>query len=152
MDRISKARRSANMAAIRSVNTGPELAVRTALFRAGLRYRLHRRDLPGRPDIVFPGRKIVLFVHGCFFHGCRKCVDGRRVVRSNTGYWTLKILSNRERDARNRKKLRRAGWQVLEIWECEAADARRVDRLIKKISAAGQTMEPSARRSAARGI
>jgi DNA mismatch endonuclease (patch repair protein) len=133
MDRISKARRSANMAAIRSANTQPEITVRRALFAAGLRFRLHRRDLPGRPDIVFPARKIVVFVHGCFWHGCPKCIDGKRAVKSNKSYWTAKVSGNKKRDKRNRRSLIRAGWRVEEIWQCETEDQSTLTRLVARI-------------------
>src|SRR5258708_2693578 len=122
MDTISKSQRSANMAAIRSTGTVPELVVRSALFRAGLRYRLHDKRLPGRSDIVFPARRLVVFVHGCFWHGCTKCIDGQRAVKSNTAYWSKKINGNCERDERNRQRLLNLGWHVEEIWECEVAD------------------------------
>src|SRR5947209_19136927 len=129
MDRISPARRSANMAAIRATNTSPEMKVRSALFRAGLRYRLHDKTLPGRPDIVFRPRRLAVFVHGCFWHGCEKCVDGTRTVKSNSSYWTKKVRSNRERDQRHRAELLAAGWQVEDIWECEARDEKRLENL-----------------------
>src|SRR4051812_8962128 len=105
MDTISKPRRSANMAAIKAVNTTPEIKVRHALFAAGLRYRLHVNGLPGRPDIVLRRRQIAIFVHGCFWHGCARCIDGTRTVKSNRGYWLEKVRSNRERDARNKAAL-----------------------------------------------
>lgn len=133
MDRISKARRSANMAAIRSINTSPEIAVRSALFGKGLRYRLHDSSLPGRPDIVLRSRRLVVFVHGCFWHGCERCIDGVRKVKSNTTYWSHKIKSNRERDARNRTKLRAEGWRIEEIWECEVTDQKAVARLVNRV-------------------
>jgi len=137
MDRISKARRSANMAAIRSTDTSPEIAIRRALFSKGLRYRLHDRSLPGRPDIVFRSRRLVVFVHGCFWHGCEKCIDGQRKVKTNAGYWSHKITSNRERDDRNRMKLRADGWRVEEIWECEVADPKTVARLVRRVQRHG---------------
>jgi DNA mismatch endonuclease, patch repair protein len=133
MDRISKAQRSANMAAIKGKNTSPELIVRRALFKSGLRYRLHDRLLPGRPDIVFRGRRLVVFVHGCFWHGCTKCIDGTRAVKSNTAYWTNKRQGNRDRDERNRAKLKGLGWRIEEIWECEVEKTGIVDRLVKRV-------------------
>lgn len=135
MDTISKGRRSANMAAIRSTGTTPELIVRRALFREGLRYRLHDKQLPGRPDIVFPSRRVVVFVHGCFWHGCTACIDGQRAVKSNRIYWARKIRSNQERDERNRKQLLDLGWRVEEIWECEAAKERNLVKLVKRVRA-----------------
>jgi DNA mismatch endonuclease (patch repair protein) len=119
MDTVTVTRRSEIMAAIRSKDTTPELAVRRYLHAGGLRYRLHRRGLPGRPDIVFPSRRVCVFVHGCFWHGCPRCIDGRRAVKSNTGYWAPKIAATRERDTRHRAALEAAGWTVYEVWECE---------------------------------
>lgn len=126
MDRISKIRRRANMAAIRSKNTKPEIAVRKFLFRNHLRFRLHAKALPGRPDIVLPSRQVAIFVHGCFWHGCRKCVDGKRQVQSNSEYWSNKILRNKKRDRRHTKAIRDMGWTALTIWECEVADPNRL--------------------------
>jgi DNA mismatch endonuclease (patch repair protein) len=133
MDTISRLRRSRNMAAIRAIDTAPELIVRRALFKAGLRYRLHDKRLPGRPDIVFPGRQLLVFVHGCFWHGCTKCVDGTRAVKSNTAYWTQKIRTNQERDARNLQKLKAAGWRVEEIWECETRQSKVLGQFVRKV-------------------
>jgi DNA mismatch endonuclease (patch repair protein) len=121
------------MAAIRATNTSPEITVRHALFAAGLRYRLHVSALPGRPDIVLPGRHVVVFVHGCFWHGCSKCIDGLRAVKSNSEYWKEKIRSNRERDKRNRAKLRACGWHVEEIWECDARNRGHLMSLVRRI-------------------
>lgn len=135
MDTITPTRRSEIMAAIRSKNTSPELAVRRYLHAAGLRYRLHRRGLPGRPDIVFPSRRICVFVHGCFWHGCPRCVDGRRAVRSNIEYWTPKIAGNQARDERHRDALTGAGWTVFTIWECQAREAVTLQALAAGIRA-----------------
>jgi DNA mismatch endonuclease (patch repair protein) len=133
MDTISKTRRSANMASIRSKDTKPELRVRRALHSAGFRYRLHAGKLPGRPDLVFKSRRTVVFVHGCFWHGCSKCVDGTRAVKSNSEYWKSKIAMNRERDERNRAKLVDDGWRVLEIWECQVDDAAEMSKLVASL-------------------
>lgn len=129
LDKLSPARRSENMRRIRSRDTEPELTVRRFLHSLGLRYRLHRKDLPGRPDIVLASRHACVFVHGCFWHGCPRCIDGTRRVKSNTRYWTAKILGNRDRDRRHRAALRRAGWIVFTVWECEAKDGRTLARL-----------------------
>lgn len=113
-----KLTRSEIMARIRSKNTTPELAVRQALHAAGLRFRLHRTDLPGRPDIVFPGRRTVVFVHGCFWHshpGCKRA----RIPGTRQEYWVPKLLRNVERDQAAAAALRSAGWRVLIVWECE---------------------------------
>src|SRR5262245_57356954 len=119
-DTLSQAARSENMRRIRGKNTRPEIAVRRALHAAGLRFRLHRRELPGCPDIVLPSRRICVFVHGCFWHGCSRCRSGRRRVASNVPYWSAKIARNKARDAQSVARLRKLGWKVLTIWECEA--------------------------------
>lgn len=111
------------MAAVRGRDTGPELAVRRMLHAMGYRYRLHRRDLPGRPDIILPGRRKVVFVHGCFWHqcsapGCRKA----KVPQTRLEYWATKLARNVERDRRNLAALTAAGWDVIVLWECELAD------------------------------
>lgn len=133
MDTISKIRRSANMAAIRSKNTKPEVLVRRFLFKSGLRYRLHWKFLPGSPDIVFPARQVAVFVHGCFWHGCRRCIDGKRRVKSNVGYWSEKIARNRHRDARRITELKKLGWTALTIWECEVGKPRLLMALVRRI-------------------
>lgn len=118
--------RSRNMAAIRSRDTKPELQVRRSVHRAGFRFRLHRRDLPGRPDIVFPSRRTVAFVNGCFWHGhvCREA----RPPKSNLSYWMPKIERNMKRDRISARRLRRSGWAVVTIRECEIN--RGINRLI----------------------
>lgn len=117
MDTISPSERSALMARIRSKNTKPELAIRSLLHRMGYRFRLHRRDLPGSPDIVLPRHKKIVFVHGCFWHG-HDCKLASK-PKSNSSYWSTKIQKNKERDARNISALQAAGWDILELWECE---------------------------------
>lgn len=121
-DAISKSRRSRNMAAIRSKDMKPELKVRSLVHRLGYRYRLHTKDLPGKPDLVFRPRKKVIFVHGCFWHQHAKqsCRDGR-APKSNLGYWAGKLARNIERDARHLAGLRKMGWRVLVVWECETS-------------------------------
>ena len=114
------------MAGIRSKNTAPELRVRRALHRAGARFRIHGTRMPGRPDVVMRGPKICVFVHGCFWHGCRRCIDGRRKVQSNRKYWSDKVRTNRRRDARHLHNLRREGWRVFDLGVsgCEAEQTR----------------------------
>ena len=118
MDRLTPARRSWLMSRIRSRDTKPELQIRSALHRMGYRYALHRRDLPGTPDLVFPARKKVIFVHGCYWHG-HSCRFGRAQSKSNIDFWREKIEGNRKRDERNIRALRRSGWKVKVIWECQ---------------------------------
>lgn len=137
MDTVTASRRSEIMAAIRSKNTAPELAVRRYLHGTGLRFRIHASALPGRPDIVFSGRRTCVFVHGCFWHGCTHCIDGRRAVKSNKGYWGPKIAGNRARDGRHQQALAAAGWTVLTIWECQASDTAVLEALAASIRAIG---------------
>ncbi|HEX2973233.1 MAG TPA: very short patch repair endonuclease [Tepidisphaeraceae bacterium] len=123
MDKLSPERRSENMRRIKSKGMKPELLVRQIAHSMGYRYRLHRKELPGRPDLVFGPKRKVIFVHGCFWHAHDdpRCPD-RREVKSNQGYWGPKITGNKERDARQRAALEAAGWKVLTIWECETRD------------------------------
>lgn len=117
-DFMSPERRSAHMAKIRSKDTKPEIMLRRMLHRDGLRYRLHDRRLPGKPDLVFAGRRKVIFVNGCFWHG-HDCPVGSRLPKSNTEFWADKRLRNQERDAVQRIQLVDAGWSYLDVWECE---------------------------------
>jgi DNA mismatch endonuclease, patch repair protein len=133
MDFISATVRSRVMSRIRSQNTGPELLVRSCLHANGLRYKLHDRKLPGTPDIVFPSRRACVFVHGCFWHGCKRCKDGTRVIGSNRSYWVPKIERNRRRDRLSSKELKHLGWQVLVIWECETTNRKRIRGLVDTI-------------------
>ena len=108
------------MQSVGTANTGPELTVRRMLHRLGYRYRLHLKALPGRPDIVLPGRRRAIFVHGCFWHG-HGCEKGR-APKSKLDYWGPKLDANRERDSRKEAELRALGWQVETVWQCEIAD------------------------------
>ena len=117
-DVFSPQKRSAVMRQVKGRDTRPELRVRKLLTRLGLRYRLHRKDLPGAPDIVMPGRRLAIFVHGCFWHG-HDCARGARVPKQNRDYWTTKIGRNVARDQRTRGELQALGWTPLVIWECE---------------------------------
>ena len=131
MDTIDACRRSRNMSLIRSKNTAPELNVRKLLCELGYKhYRLHRKDLPGRPDIVFPGRRLAIHVHGCFWHG-HTCSEGIRKPKSRLDYWIPKLTRNRERDLQNDRKLRRMGWRTITIWDCELKSEKNV---ISKLS------------------
>lgn len=119
------------MAAVRSTDTGPEMAVRRLLHRLGYRYRLHVRKLPGCPDIVFPSRRKVIFVHGCFWHrhkDCRYATD----PKTRTEFWQDKFRSNVARDRSTKYSLRRDGWQVLTIWQCQL---KRPQTLVKRLYA-----------------
>ncbi|MGF7054775.1 DNA mismatch endonuclease (patch repair protein) [Bosea sp. OAE752] len=121
MDIVSPARRSEIMGRISSTGTKPELTVRKIAHSMGFRFRLHRQDLPGKPDLVFPGRKLALFVHGCFWHrheGCRFAYS----PKSNIAFWQTKFNNNIVRDARAERELERLGWRVAVIWECETKD------------------------------
>ena len=120
-DVFTPEQRSAVMARVKGRDTRPELIVRQALTRLGARYRLHRKDLPGAPDVVMPGRRLVIFVHGCFWHG-HDCARGARVPKANRDYWLGKVGRNRERDARNLEALTTMGWRVETIWECDLKD------------------------------
>ena len=115
-------KRSAVMRRVKGRDTAPELRVRRLLWSLGARYRLNRRDLPGKPDIVLPGRRLAIFVHGCFWHG-HDCARGARVPKANRDYWTAKIGRNRTRDASVLGALEAAGWRVETVWECELKDA-----------------------------
>jgi DNA mismatch endonuclease (patch repair protein) len=117
MDRLTPQHRSWLMSQVKGRNTTPELAVRRMLYAEGYRYRLHRSDLPGKPDIVFGPKRKIVFVNGCFWHG-HGCSKGR-LPKTNQSFWTAKILANRARDRRNSERLRLSGWKILVIWQCQ---------------------------------
>ena len=129
MDNLSGADRSRCMSRIRSKNTRPELVVRRLVHRMGYRFRLHRVDLPGQPDLVLPRHRKVIFVHGCFWHRHR-CKRGRVKPATNPEYWKLKRQGNVDRHRRNARLLKQLGWEVHVVWECEAAN---LDRLEEKL-------------------
>ena len=130
VDKLSAQRRSANMRQIRSKDTSPELLLRRLIHGLGYRFRLHRKDLPGNPDIVFPARRKVIFVHGCFWHQHQLCREGR-VPNSRLEYWGPKLRRNQERDALAQSSLRQQGWQYLVIWECELRDSTAALKRVK---------------------
>jgi DNA mismatch endonuclease Vsr len=135
-DSISPERRSAIMAAIKGRDTKPEIAVRRVLRSLGIGYRLHGKELPGRPDIVMKGRRTVIFVHGCFWHrhgGCRQA----STPKSRQDYWQPKFAANVARDARNQQMLLDSGWTVLVVWECETEDAKRLAERINGLLSRG---------------
>jgi DNA mismatch endonuclease (patch repair protein) len=117
------------MQSVKTKDTGPEQVVRRVLFAAGYRYRLHRRGLPGSPDIVFPGRRKAIFVHGCFWHS-HGCAKGK-APKSRLEYWGPKLKANRARDTRNRHDLLSLGWDSLVIWQCELGN---IDRLFARLT------------------
>ena len=128
-DTLTPAQRSERMSRVRSKDTKPEIAVRRLVHRMGYRYRLHRRDLPGNPDMVFPSRGKIIFVHGCFWHRHGKC-KLTRWPKSKLEFWKPKLEANHRRDTANQRLLRGLGWKTLVIWECQLAA---VDRLQGKI-------------------
>ncbi len=133
MDRLTPDARSANMRAVRRKNTVPEMRVRKLLYTQGYRYRLHVRSLPGSPDIVFPGRKKVIFVHGCFWHQHQgPCERKRKMPRSNRDYWLPKLKRNVLRDVRNLAVLKALGWRVLVVWECETGHREKLVARLKR--------------------
>lgn len=133
MDRISPARRSNNMRHIRSSNTKPEITVRRILCSLGYRYRLHRKDLPGKPDLVFAKRKKIIFIHGCFWHqhNLTTCLDSK-IPKSNKQYWNQKLKNNVQRDIRNQMTLKELGWDILIIWECEIKNDKKLIKGMQK--------------------
>lgn len=123
------------MAAVKGKNTHPELLVRRIVHRLGYRFRLHVRDLPGVPDLVFPRLKRVIFVHGCFWH-LHSCRHGQIAPRSNAAFWRKKREGNRARDQKHLRALRRSGWKALVVWECRLKNRERLsERLLKFLSA-----------------
>lgn len=135
MDKINAQERSKVMAQVKGKNTGPEKRVRSLLHKNGFRFRLHRKDLPGAPDIVLAKKKTVIFVHGCFWHrhpGCKRA----SMPASNVDYWNSKFARNQARDADNQSRLTSLGWRVIIIWECELKDPNRLEkRLIELLTA-----------------
>lgn len=132
MDTLSRVERSERMALIRGKNTKPELLVRTIIHKCGYRYRLHVAQLPGKPDLVFPRLHKVLFVHGCFWHRHPGC-SLARLPKSKLDFWVPKLTQNRQRDLKNIARLRKAGWGVGVIWECEINGIEKLERTIKKL-------------------
>lgn len=131
MDNLTVNQRSRLMRRVREKDTGPEMVVRRIAHRMGYRYQLHRADLPGKPDLVFVRRAKIIFVHGCFWHGHR-CRRGQNRPASNIAYWSAKLDRNKARDRRNASQLRRQGWSILVLWECELGKSQRIeDRLAR---------------------
>jgi len=126
----TEAKRAAIMRAVKSRDTSPELAVRTLLRQFAPGYRLHRADIPGKPDIAYVGRRQAIFVHGCFWHG-HACARGARAPKANADYWRAKIARNVARDARNLEALAAQGWRVCVIWECELKDGGALEKKLR---------------------
>jgi len=131
-DTLSPEKRSWVMSRVASKNTSPEKRVRSMLHRMGYRFRIHRKGLPGKPDIVMAGRSLVIFVHGCFWHRHEGC-SANRVPKSNVEFWEEKFKRNVERDARNRAELESMGWRVEVVWECETKKEEDLDRRLRGI-------------------
>jgi DNA mismatch endonuclease (patch repair protein) len=138
MDVYTKKRRSEIMGRITSQNTRPEVRVRSALHRMGYRFRLHRKDLPGKPDVVLPKWRTVVLVHGCFWHG-HNCCEGH-VPKSNASYWAPKLERNRRRDSENAEKLRQLGWKRIVIWECQTYSLRKIEDRLREAMLAAQVV------------
>ncbi len=135
VDTFTPEQRSYCMSRVRGADTSPEVLVRSLLHRLGFRFRLHRRDLPGRPDIVLPKYRAAIFVHGCFWHGHKNCRRSARPT-SHTSFWTRKLDKNLERDRHAQSALRSLGWHVLVVWECQLRSPRLCDRLSRFLAKA----------------
>src|SRR5258708_38072245 len=144
-DVLTTEQRSFNMSRIRNRDTRPEMIVRSIVHRLGYRYRLHKKDLPGKPDLVLVRHKKIVDVHGCFFH-MHKCRYGSVVPATNAGFWKKKRLSNVERDRRKLKATARKGWRVMIVWECETRNlpvlAKRIEKFLSLTSAATRRRIP----------
>lgn len=143
-DVYDKAKRSAVMARVKSQDTGPERQLREALTALGARYRLQRKDLPGKPDLVMPGRKLIFFVHGCFWHG-HDCPRGSRVPQANRDYWLAKVSRNKARDTASIAALTTASWRVETVWECQMKDAEALKARLVQVLA--ETLDQAAARA-----
>lgn len=133
VDFLSPSERSERMSRIRSSNTAPEVALRRAMHALGFRFRLHSKGLPGKPDIVLPRYKTVIFVHGCFWHRHRGCKVAT-TPKTNTEFWIEKFDRNVVRDARTREQLERLGWRVIVVWECELRSANQVAGAVRRVA------------------
>ncbi|MGH7915238.1 MAG: very short patch repair endonuclease [Candidatus Binataceae bacterium] len=138
MDMLNAEQRSAVMGRVRTKHTRPEIAVRGLLHRLGFRFRVHRRDLPGSPDIVLPRFRTVVFVHGCFWHRHAKCAK-TTTPASNIAFWARKFLANQRRDRRVKSQLRRKGWRVVVVWECETLAPGRLSNRLQRIMRVGES-------------
>jgi DNA mismatch endonuclease (patch repair protein) len=148
-DKITPEHRSKIMSHIRSKNTAPEMIVRRVVHGMGYRYRLHRKDLPGKPDLVFPGRHKIIFVHGCVWHQHIGCKDGH-LPKSNHKYWIPKLDRNTKRDKKAMEALAEMGWEVLVIWECEITNRDRLSIKLNLFLSANTQIVPKDARKASR--
>ncbi len=131
IDNLSKEQRLRNMKSIKSKDSKPELKVRKLVYALGFRYRLHKKDLPGKPDLVFSKQKKIILVHGCFWHG-HNCKRGKVNPKTNANYWSTKISKNISRDKSNIRKLRSLGWKILIVWECKIKNLEQIESRISK--------------------
>lgn len=131
-DTVSKSVRSRIMSSVKQRHTKPEMIVRSLLHRLGFRFRLHRKDLPGSPDIVLPKFHTAIFVHGCFWHQHKNCSKSRR-PSSNQNYWNTKLDENISRDKRKERELSKLGWRVATVWQCEIRDLETLSKKLKKL-------------------
>jgi DNA mismatch endonuclease, patch repair protein len=133
----TREQRSRNMAAIRGKDTKPEIKVRSVLHALGYRFRLHRKDLPGKPDIVLPKFRVAVFVHGCFWHS-HSCRYGRVVPATRAEFWSAKRAGTVERDEKKKRALEELGWRVLSLWECEMKDREALAEVLRNFLRTGQ--------------
>jgi DNA mismatch endonuclease, patch repair protein len=131
VDNLTAEQRKKTMTRVKSKDTKPEMTIRRLVHAMGYRFRLHRSDLPGKPDLTFPKFRKVIFVHGCFWHG-HSCKAGKNRPASNKSYWIPKLERNMQRDIENRKKLKELGWQSLVIWECQIKDIDKMQTVVRK--------------------
>ncbi len=131
MDNLTAEQRKKTMTRVKSKDTKPEMTMRRLIHAMGYRFRLHRSDLPGKPDLAFPKFHKVIFVHGCFWHG-HSCKSGKNRPASNKSYWIPKLERNMQRDKQNRRKLEELGWQSLVIWECQIKDIDKMQKVVRK--------------------
>jgi len=131
MDTLTPTERSHRMSLVRGKDTGPEILVRRIVHSLGYRYRMHVHELPGCPDLVFPGRQCIILIHGCFWHQ-HKCKMGNRMPKSRINFWRTKLEANKRRDAKQRRSLRSLGWRILTIWECQLSP-RKVEKLGERL-------------------
>lgn len=134
VDVHTREQRSYNMSRIRGKDTRPEMLVRSIVHRMGYRYALHRKDLPGRPDLVLTRHRKIILVHGCFWH-MHRCRYGRVIPKTNKKFWKIKREGNAARDKRNLRQLRKAGWKVLCIWECQTKKQKKLEGILKRFLA-----------------